>query len=123
MFKSMLHFIYTDTLPKMDDEGDKFTMAKGLVAAAKRYKLDGLKKISEEMLCKSIDLNTVETALLLAEKHHCPTLEAKCMEFPTTETGTLSSANSTRQRAKSTRQTLCRVPALGKVLSVETVPT
>ncbi|GJN28906.1 hypothetical protein PR202_gb17080 [Eleusine coracana subsp. coracana] len=84
VFKSMLHFIYTDTLPKMDDEETMLGTAEGLVAAADRYKLEGLKTICEEMLCRRVDLSTVETSLVLAEKHRCLALKAKCMEFSST---------------------------------------
>ncbi|GJM99906.1 hypothetical protein PR202_ga17046 [Eleusine coracana subsp. coracana] len=78
----MLHFIYTDTLPKMDEE-TMLGMAEGLAAAADRYKQEGLKTICEEMLCRRVDLSTVETSLVLAEKHHCLALEAKRMDFLT----------------------------------------
>lgn len=80
VFNSMLHFIYTDTLPEMDEE-TMLRMAEGLVVTADRYKLEGLKTTCEAVLCRRIDLGTVEKSLVLAEKHGCPALKARCMEF------------------------------------------
>ncbi|CAN6197854.1 unnamed protein product [Urochloa humidicola] len=82
-FKSMLHFMYTDTLPKVDDEEALSKMATGLLAAAGRYKLDTLKTMCEEMLCERVDMTTVEASLVLCEQHHCPALKAACTEFMT----------------------------------------
>ncbi|CAN6221487.1 unnamed protein product [Urochloa humidicola] len=80
VFKSLLRFMYTDTLPKMDEEAVP-AMAAGLLASADRFKLDKLKKICEEMLCKRVDMSTIETSLVLSERHHCPALKAACLEF------------------------------------------
>ncbi|KAF8779223.1 hypothetical protein HU200_002900 [Digitaria exilis] len=80
VFKSLLHFMYTDTLPKMDEEALS-AMATGLLAAADRFKLESLKKICEEMLCKRVDMSTIESCLVLSERHRCPALQAACMKF------------------------------------------
>ncbi|KAL6592670.1 hypothetical protein ACP70R_049345 [Stipagrostis hirtigluma subsp. patula] len=80
VFKSLLHFMYTDTLPKMGEEAMS-EMAGGLLAAADRYKVERLKTICEEMLCKRVDTSTVATSLVLSEKHNCRALKAACMEF------------------------------------------
>ncbi|GJM99902.1 hypothetical protein PR202_ga17042 [Eleusine coracana subsp. coracana] len=81
VFKTLLHFMYTDTLPKTDEGALSATMAEGQIAAADTFKLAGLKKICEEMLCRRVDLSTVETSLVLADQHRCRALKAKCMEF------------------------------------------
>jgi speckle-type POZ protein len=48
VFKAMLHFIYTDTVPELDQELDAVaTMAQHLLAAADRYGLHRLKVICE----------------------------------------------------------------------------
>ncbi|CAL5047572.1 unnamed protein product [Urochloa decumbens] len=80
-FKSLLHFMYTDTLPKVDDEEALYKMATGLLAAAGRYKIEKLKEMCEEVLCERVDMSTVEASLALCEQHHCPALKAVCMEF------------------------------------------
>ncbi|CAL5038318.1 unnamed protein product [Urochloa decumbens] len=81
VFKSLLHFMYTDTLPKIDDEETLYKMATGLLAAAGRYKIEKLKEMCEEVLCERVDMSTVEASLALCEQHHCPALRAACMEF------------------------------------------
>lgn len=80
VFKSLLHFMYTDTMPKMDEEALS-AMATGLLAAADRFKLESPKKICEEMLCKRVDMSTIESCLVLSERHHCPALQAACLKF------------------------------------------
>ncbi|CAO2149797.1 unnamed protein product [Urochloa humidicola] len=80
VFGVMLHFIYTDTLPEID-ECDRGVMAKQLLAAADRYKLRRLKLISDDVLCKFIDTNTAATTLALAEQHRCPRLKEGCFNF------------------------------------------
>ncbi|KAL6592671.1 hypothetical protein ACP70R_049346 [Stipagrostis hirtigluma subsp. patula] len=80
VFKSLLHFMYTDTLPKTEEEAMS-AMASGLLAAADRYKVERLKTICEGMLCKRVDTRTVATSLVLSEKHNCRALKAACMEF------------------------------------------
>uniref|UniRef100_A0A0D9WT20 BTB domain-containing protein n=1 Tax=Leersia perrieri TaxID=77586 RepID=A0A0D9WT20_9ORYZ len=81
VFKAMIHFIYTDTLPELDKEESMTTMAMHLLAAADRYGLDRLKLICESKLSGGIDVDTVATTLVLAEQHGCSLLKAKCVEF------------------------------------------
>ncbi|WVZ79012.1 hypothetical protein U9M48_026641 [Paspalum notatum var. saurae] len=82
-FKVMLHFIYTDTAPELDDEDPEAaaTMAQHLLVAADRYGLDRLKLICERKLSGGIDIDTAATTLALAEQHSCALLKAKCVEF------------------------------------------
>ncbi|OEL37998.1 BTB/POZ and MATH domain-containing protein 1 [Dichanthelium oligosanthes] len=80
VFEAMLHFVYTDVLPDMV-EYKTVPMAQGLLAAAHRYKLERLKLMCEEMLCKRIDVNTVAANLAAAEEHGCHALKAACLEF------------------------------------------
>ncbi|KAL6908232.1 hypothetical protein ACP4OV_002402 [Aristida adscensionis] len=54
VFKAMLHFIYTDSLPQMD-EGEKAAMAQHLLVAADRYNMERLKRMCENMLRNYID--------------------------------------------------------------------
>ncbi|CAN6338583.1 unnamed protein product [Urochloa humidicola] len=80
VFKAMLHFVYTDRLPEMEED-ETVAMAQGLLAAAHRYKLEKLKLMCEEMLCKRIDVDNVATTLVMAEEHGCQALHAACLEF------------------------------------------
>ncbi|CAN6380631.1 unnamed protein product [Urochloa humidicola] len=86
VFKSMLHFIYTDMAPELDDDLEPqaaVIMAQHLLAAADRYGLNRLKLICECKLSGGIDIGTAATTLVLAEQHHCSLLKAKCLEFVT----------------------------------------
>ena len=80
VFKMMLQFIYTDTLPSIDD--DEITeMAQHLFVAADRYNLGRLKLICTTMLCDRIDSITVPTMLAFAERHGCDRLKKACFKF------------------------------------------
>lgn len=84
VFKSLLHFIYTDSLPGMTQEGEvheDVVMAGHLLVAADRYNVERLKLICEEKLCNHIDSNMVATSLTLAEQHSCHGLKEACFEF------------------------------------------
>ncbi|CAN6293538.1 unnamed protein product [Urochloa humidicola] len=83
VFRSLLHFIYTDSLPEAEgqDKESDATMAQHLLEAADRYDLQRLKLICEEMLCQHIDVSTVATTLALADQHHCQGLKKACFEF------------------------------------------
>lgn len=82
VFKAMLHFIYTDTVPELDRELEAVeTMAQHLLVAGDRYGLDRLKVICEGTLSGGINIDTVATTLALAEQHNCSHLKAKCVEF------------------------------------------
>ncbi|CAD6267519.1 unnamed protein product [Miscanthus lutarioriparius] len=86
VFKALLHFMYTDALPPsmMEEEEEKHgavAMARDLLAAAHRYKLERLKLLCEEMLCRCIDVDTVAGTIAVAEQHGCGALEAACAEF------------------------------------------
>lgn len=51
VFRAMLQFIYTDTLPSID-KGDMAFMAQNLLVAAHRYGIERLKSISVDMIRK-----------------------------------------------------------------------
>jgi speckle-type POZ protein len=80
VFKAMLHFIYTDSLPEMD-KGDTYVMAQHLLVAADRYGLERLKLICEHKLCDCINTSMVTTTLVLAEQHGCHGLKEACFKF------------------------------------------
>ncbi|XP_037489273.1 BTB/POZ and MATH domain-containing protein 2-like [Triticum dicoccoides] len=83
VFKALLHFIYTDLLPsmgKLDDE-EKKEMVRHLLVAAERYAMERMKMMCEDILCKTLDVQTVATTSALADQHHCSRLKDACAEF------------------------------------------
>uniref|UniRef100_A0ACD5W3C4 Uncharacterized protein n=1 Tax=Avena sativa TaxID=4498 RepID=A0ACD5W3C4_AVESA len=82
-FKTLLHYIYTDLLPSMDDldNNDQKEMVKHLLVAADKYAIERLKLICEGFLCRSLDVDNVADTLALADQHHCNKLKDACVEF------------------------------------------
>ncbi|CAL4941857.1 unnamed protein product [Urochloa decumbens] len=80
VFDALLTFIYTDTLPDMEEK-EESAMAQHLLVAADRYNLERLKLICEEKLCKHIDTDSAATILALAEQHNCLGLKDACFAF------------------------------------------
>ncbi|PNT64053.1 hypothetical protein BRADI_4g23841v3, partial [Brachypodium distachyon] len=74
VFESLLHFLYTDSLPTT-------TMGGHLLVAADRYNIERLKLICEDRLCNHIDVDMVATTLALAEQHSCHGLKEACFDF------------------------------------------
>ncbi|KAJ4954909.1 hypothetical protein NE237_011692 [Protea cynaroides] len=87
VFKALLHFIYLDDLPDMQEltglnsKWASTLMAQHLLAAADRYGLERLRLLCEAQLCEDVAINTVATTLALAEQHHCFQLKAVCLKF------------------------------------------
>ncbi|CAL4983190.1 unnamed protein product [Urochloa decumbens] len=83
VFRAMLHFVYTDSLPaEVEDNNETFkAMAWGLLVAADRYGVERLKLICEDKLCDCIDVSTAGKVMALAERHDCHGLKKACMEF------------------------------------------
>ena len=79
VFKALLHFIYTDSLPSRDNLDDD--MVKHLLVAADRYAMERMKMICEGILCRSLRVETVATTLALADQHQCSRLKEACIEF------------------------------------------
>ncbi|XP_066316306.1 BTB/POZ and MATH domain-containing protein 1-like [Miscanthus floridulus] len=80
VFKALLHFIYTDSLPQMEEQ-EEVAMAQHLLEAADRYDMQRLKLICEEKLYRHLDVGTAATTLVLAEQHSCRGLKQACIEF------------------------------------------
>ncbi|KAF8655418.1 hypothetical protein HU200_061161 [Digitaria exilis] len=70
VFKVLLHFVYTDSLPPMD-------------YAASIFSLDRLRLICESILCKNLSVNNVAAILNLANWHHCKQLKDACIRYIT----------------------------------------
>jgi speckle-type POZ protein len=88
VFRGLLHFIYTDSLPPLDDlyddddDDDEYDeMLRHLLVAADRYSLYRRKQMCEEELCKRMDAETVTNTLALADKHQCERLKKACVAF------------------------------------------
>ncbi|KAI9119117.1 hypothetical protein K1719_009792 [Acacia pycnantha] len=87
VFKALLHFIYWDSLPDLQEltgltsKWATTLMAQHLLAAADRYGLERLRLMCEASLCEDVAINTVATTLALAEHHHCFQLKAVCLKF------------------------------------------
>ncbi|KAI3855804.1 hypothetical protein MKX03_014799 [Papaver bracteatum] len=87
VFKALLHYIYWDALPDMQELTGLTTkwastlMAQHLLAAADRYGLERLRLLCESKLCNDVAINTVATTLALAEQHHCFPLKSVCLKF------------------------------------------
>lgn len=88
VFKALLHFIYTDSLPSMSDlEGnDHSEMIWHLLVASDRYAMDRLKLICQSILCEDLNVQNVATTLALADQHHCDLLKDACIEFISSST-------------------------------------
>lgn len=85
VFRAFLHFIYSDSLPPLDDlrVDDYGEMIRHLLVAADRYAMERLKVMWQSILCESLDVQTVATTLALAHQHHCDKLKDACIEFMT----------------------------------------
>jgi speckle-type POZ protein len=85
VFKALLRFVYTDTVPEFDEQekeaASTMAMAQHLLAAADRYGVERLKLICEGKLSGGIDADTAAATLALAELHDCEQLKGKCIDF------------------------------------------
>ncbi|KAF7024867.1 hypothetical protein CFC21_037142 [Triticum aestivum] len=87
VFRALLSFIYTDSLPDMEvdnveeREAQELLWLQHLLAVADRYDLQRLKVLCKEKLCKHIVVSSVKTIFILAERHNCGGLKEVCLEF------------------------------------------
>ncbi|KAL6659080.1 hypothetical protein ACP70R_003120 [Stipagrostis hirtigluma subsp. patula] len=88
VFKALLHFIYTDSLPSFDDleSDDRSEMTRHLLEAADRYGMDRLKMMCQSILCEDLNVKNVATTLALADQHSCNILMDACVEFISSST-------------------------------------
>jgi speckle-type POZ protein len=77
VFRALLHFIYTDSLPAMHDN----KVIRHLLVAADRYAMGRMKLMCESILCKSLDAKSVVATLALADQHHCTKLREACIDY------------------------------------------
>lgn len=82
VFKTLLRFVYTNSLPVDRELGDSVTdMVKHLLAAADRYALDRLKLACAQKLWDSVSVDTVADVLACAEIYNCQELKSRCIDF------------------------------------------
>ncbi|XP_034599979.1 BTB/POZ and MATH domain-containing protein 2 [Setaria viridis] len=83
VFKALLHFMYTDSLPAMHDlDGDENKeIIKHLLVAADRYGMERMKLVCASILSKRLDVESVSDALALADRHSCSKLKDTCIQF------------------------------------------
>ncbi|XP_039855181.1 BTB/POZ and MATH domain-containing protein 2-like [Panicum virgatum] len=73
VFRAMLHFIYTDSMDRSDDDlgrdyhGRNCDMVRHLLMAADRYAIERLKLTCQSILCRNLDVKNVATTLALAD--------------------------------------------------------
>ncbi|CAN6318384.1 unnamed protein product [Urochloa humidicola] len=83
VFKLLLAFIYSDSVPEEDEEEDKDmdVIWQYLLVAADRYDIQRLRLMCEVKLCRYISTTTVVPILELAEQHYCRGLKEACLDF------------------------------------------
>ncbi|CAM0873969.1 unnamed protein product [Alopecurus aequalis] len=80
--RTLIEFIYKDKLPEKKRLAlETAATAERLLVAADRYKVQKLKRVCEEALCKHIGMSSVAATLALAERHGCAVLKEACMQF------------------------------------------
>ncbi|KAI3454313.1 hypothetical protein Pfo_010976 [Paulownia fortunei] len=90
VFKALLHFIYSDSLPEDESSltaGYAFgpsvssTFVAKLLAAANEYDVSRLKRICESHIWRSISLSRFGEILSLAEKYNASVLKHLCFKY------------------------------------------
>ena len=77
VFKEMLRYVYTGTVPQLEQ------MAESLSVAADRFQIQGLKDLCAEQLIQQLDLNNAVRYLVLGHLHSVPQLleaSLQCLE-------------------------------------------
>lgn len=84
-FRALLHFIYTDSLPAMDDlDGDENReIVNHLLVAADRYAMERnrMKIVCASILSRRLDVESVSTTLALADRYSCGKLKDACIQY------------------------------------------
>ncbi|XP_024317547.1 BTB/POZ and MATH domain-containing protein 1-like isoform X2 [Brachypodium distachyon] len=86
-FRGLLHFIYTDEFPELDDidddddEDEEEDMIQHLLVAADRYGMERMKLMCERIFSECLDSKTVATTLAFADQYNCSQLKDACIGF------------------------------------------
>ncbi|CAL5007566.1 unnamed protein product [Urochloa decumbens] len=83
VFKALLQFIYTDSLPDWGDldAADYSEIVRHLLVAADRYAMERLKLLCASILVEYLDVKNVATTLAIADQHSFDCLKDVCIEF------------------------------------------
>ena len=83
VFEALLHFVYTDSLPTMDDldRAERNAVVQHLLASAVQYGLERLKLMCERILCIDLDVKNVAAVLRLADQLNCQELKEACVDY------------------------------------------
>ncbi|XP_031218873.1 TD and POZ domain-containing protein 2-like [Mastomys coucha] len=79
VFKEMMGFIYVGKAPQLHNH----SMATGMLAAAHKYVLEGLKVLCEEALCRHLSVENAAHTLILADLHSTKQLKTQALDFIT----------------------------------------
>ena len=87
VFEVLLHYMYKDCLPAFMEETTKEAtdMARELLVAADRYKVERLKLMCEIKLSKVINVSIVCDVLIMAGRYNCQQLKDCCLRYMTTD--------------------------------------
>ncbi|KAM3317444.1 hypothetical protein ACQJBY_035240 [Aegilops geniculata] len=94
-FEAVLHFIYTDTLPPVNDDesvstsctelGETMERRRDMVydwlAAADRYGLERMRLLCENVLWETIHVANAAATLEIADRHHCQQPKSFCIDY------------------------------------------
>ena len=75
IFKEMIHYIYTEETPKLND------VAYDLLQAADKYELEDLKSKCEQKLMENLSVENAVIFLILADRHSAHDLKATALKF------------------------------------------
>jgi speckle-type POZ protein len=75
--RELLRFMYTEKC----SESNLLDDTASLLAAATKYQVEGLVDYCEEVLCASLNVDTVCELLMLADLYHAPVLKENCINF------------------------------------------
>ncbi|PUZ50639.1 hypothetical protein GQ55_6G074500 [Panicum hallii var. hallii] len=83
VFRALLHFLYTDSLPGRDRHGGDADrdLIWHLLEAADGYAVGRLSLLCQSILSENLDVETVATTLALACQHNCDPLKDVCLDF------------------------------------------
>ncbi|XP_066351338.1 BTB/POZ and MATH domain-containing protein 2-like [Miscanthus floridulus] len=83
VFKTLLHFVYTDMLPEtLDSLGhDYVVIITKLLVAADTYAMDRLKLMCESILAKKLSIENFDEFVDIAQRHSGHKLKEVCIEF------------------------------------------
>lgn len=81
VLRALLHFTYSDSLPDDLETSMDCSFAQHLLEAADRFEMNRLRKICEQRLCLTIDIESAATTLTLAEQNRASDLKKVCLDF------------------------------------------